>query len=169
MRKFQIPGKTKAQKLKNLDIVLERMARKMNKKVSVMVPPIVIPQYAVAADANGVIFSSIVPVLGKVAQLCLIGKHSMDDISYTIDMNVQSFAGSFNRQFSSDKAYLMEVLDIDLYEVSLVEVKMFPSDVMSCISTSIVLIPNKDNLTENSFIQQMDNYEYLLEGLEDES
>lgn len=110
-----IKGSNSDEKFKHLEVILRRMARRMNQTVVGVMPPSAIFQYVDKPDEKGFILRGILPP-GEVTKICLaIGKYNTKKaVRFICGLRTHTTGLGKNYTFETHKGLLIEDVNLTI-------------------------------------------------------
>ena len=159
-RELTIRGNTLEEKMKSVEVTLQRMSRKMTQKVIGIVPVSPVFDFVYSPDSNGVIMRRLFPVPGKITKVGIAfdvkGKEPLRLlIRVDNDILLRSFSSAFLIKKKSD---VLEVdFDIKVGDKITVEIKLKEGEVVEGVWIGFVF---------EIALKEMNQKEFLLEEVE---
>ena len=111
---LEIKGKTPDEKFKHLEVILNRMRRKLHRTVVGVMPPVPIMFATDAPQESGEIFSFLTPAKGMITDVCLLIREFTVKEPITFEAKVSgSMIGAFTK-FSTRKNLTVQTIDLSV-------------------------------------------------------
>ena len=108
-RELKVKGKTPDERINNIEVILQRMSKKMSTKLVAVVTPTPLFSYVEFPDDNDVVARMMFPAAGEITCLCYHFEHMGKSVSILINakngINGESFQTTQDVRKSSDIIY----------------------------------------------------------------
>jgi len=154
---IKIKGDTPNEKFKHIEIILNRMSRKLHKTIIGVMPPVPIMFAVNEIPESGEIFSFLTPARGMITDICLLIGEFTDKELVSFEAMVKGPTGGMHTTFATRKNLTISKIDLSVG----------PGDLLSLKTTS----PERIKGIWLSFLYQMgiekaEQKTYLIEEFE---
>lgn len=125
MRELVIKGESAEEKFAYLQIILNRILRRMNKTITGVVPPTFVCDHCKEPN-NGIVFGFVAPVRGKIQLLCAVLKEPLKDnngkvkeVSFTLSRRNRD--GTITYTLKTYRAAITENISVDIFPGDIIE------------------------------------------------
>lgn len=164
-----IKGSNPDEKFKHLEVILRRMARRMNQKVVGIMPPSVIFHYINRPDNDGIILRSILPT-GEITKICLAIKKYNTKKSVKFVCNLESQLGMGKQYtFETHKELLVESINLSINNVGFFTLRIVQGEEKPLIEDIWIMalfqFDQSDSKIKTFMLEELVKLEELDEGI----
>jgi len=135
-----IRGTTIEDKLSSIEHILQSFQRRLSTKVVGLLPPIALLGDRHVLGFDGVVFSAVCPVYGKLVRVCLrVGAFSAQTIACTLVH--ESRAATYTEQLNIKERTTVIPLDVLVSPADYFSITMFPVDGVTDVSVALLIVP----------------------------
>lgn len=163
-----IKGKTTEEKFSHIEVILRRIARRMNEKVVGIFPPSVIFHHVDTPDSSGIILRGILPE-GTLTKVCLaVGKYK-EKQSVKFLCKLEPLIGIGQQYiFETRKQLLVEELNIQVESTNFFSIGVDPSSahlIEDIWLTILFQFERTDSQVKTLMLKELIKLENLNEGI----
>ena len=165
-----IKGKDCEEKFRHTEVILKRIARRMNQKVVGIIPPSVIFQYTDKPDDEGVILRGILPA-GEVTKICLAIRKYNTKKTVRFICNLETRVGMGKQYvFETHKELLVEDVNLSIDDIGFFSLKIDqtidePPLIENIWTTALFQFKQSDSKIKTFMLEELVKLEELDEGI----
>jgi len=156
-----IRGNTADEKFKHLEVILNRMRRKLHKTVVGVMPPVPIMFAADAPREDGEIFSFLAPASGMITDVCLLIKEFTDKNPVTFEAKVNGVLGGAFTKFSTRKNLTVQTVNLSVSPGDMLTLGTDTPDGIKGIWLSFLYQMGINKAGQTKFL--IDEFEHMIE------
>lgn len=161
---IKLKGKTPEEKFRHIEIILNRMSRKLHKTVVGVIPPIPVMLAVDKPAPDGLMFSYLAPAIGRISDICMIVKNYAGKDPVEFEASVSGPTSGAMTKFVTRKPVTITNVNLPVNPGDLLILKTTSPDAISEIWLSFLYHIRLNKSEKMSFIA-----EELLQLVEEES